>query len=190
MTESHDMVRVFLIGVLALVALALVAVNLPERGRPHPDGGDPQSASTARIEGLWEGTLTAYRPDGTVEQSLKESRLVAKVSPGERALTITRLLPGGGSEELSGSEVEAAGGDLKRRIQVPGGGLAVLSGKRVGPAIFWHRQDAASGLKETLREEILETPGGDLYTLDGMRATGGQLLILEGRYRRADRTPR
>ena len=188
------MVRVFLIGVLALVALALVAVNLPDRARPHQEAGTGNggSLSRERFEGLWEGTLTIFRPDGQVEQSSEESRLFRRVAAGERALAITRLLPGGGSEELSGSEVEAPGGDLKRRIQKPGGGTAVSTGRRVGAAIFWHRQDPVSGLRETLREEIVATPGGDLYTLDGARATGpgGQLLILEGRYRRADRTPR
>lgn len=186
------MVRVFLIGVLALVALALVAVNLPERARPNPGGASSEGLSIlpARFDGLWEGTLTSYRPDGRVEESSEESRLFTRMAPGERALTITRVLRDGGSEELSGTEVEAPGGELKRRIQIPGGGLASSSGRRVGTAIFWHREDPASGLRETLREEIVATPSGDLYTLDGARASGGQLLILEGRYRRADRAPR
>jgi len=178
------MIRVFLISLVALVALAMVAHHLPAELRPA--GGDDESL-LGRWEGAWEGTLVSYRPDGSTLQSVRARYEYRRVSATEQTLVMTDRAADGSTRGSTGAQA-LIGDAFERTIALADGKPSRFSGRRVGDAIFWHHRDAATGAEETYREQILSTPDGDLYTIDGAGSPGKEgLLLFEGRFHRVDR---
>jgi len=187
------MIRVFILSVLAFAALVMVARNL--RGRaPEPTEVieqivEDESTPFARWDGAWEGTFNTRRPDGTLESSVQVHQEYTTITPTEQKVTITDRLADGTVKESRGQNTEVNGA-LECRLWEPDGAMKLLTGTRAGRALFWHRRDAAAGIEETFREEIVRDAGGDLYTIDGVGLYGkgrAEVLLYEGRYRRADR---
>src|SRR5678815_4675162 len=94
------MIRVFLISLVALVALAMVAHHLPAELRPA--GGDDESL-LGRWEGAWEGTLVSYRPDGSTLQSVRARYEYRRVSATEQTLVMTDRAPDGSMYTIDGA---------------------------------------------------------------------------------------
>ena len=191
------MVRVFLLAVLSLTALILVARALPSPGG-HPmmagmeaDTFDPRSPF-APWDGVWQGTLNVYHPDGTLESSAQVRQERATLSAGEQTLLIVGRAADGRETRERGRET-MAGDHLERRLWNDDGTSRLLQGRLIGRAILWHRLDPRTGMEETLREEVLRAGKEDLYTIDGWGvypAGGGAApvrRVIEGRFRRAER---
>lgn len=184
------MIRVFLISLLALGALVIVARNLPEGSGAADDPSltlDDQQMF-AQWDGAWEGTFRTYATDGTLQETIQVRQVYESVSPMEQTVVITDRMPDGTTRVSRGRNV-LFGGRLECEVRAPDGTTKVLAGRRAGNAVIWHRREPASGAEETYREEILRTLDGDLYTIDGLRTTGGRggTVLYEGRYRRVER---
>ena len=178
------MIRVFLIALVGLFALAMVAHHLPAELRPA--GGDDASL-LGRWEGVWDGTLVSYRPDGTAAETLRARYEYRRLSDSEQTLVMTYHAEGGATRGYTGSQA-LVGEVFERNVAQADGKPGRLAGRRVGDAIFWHHRDASTGAEETYREQILSTPDGDLYTIDGAGSGGkGGMLLYEGRFHRVDR---
>ena len=192
------MIRVFLLALVALAALLLVATHLPYQP-PAPRTaqeiseeaeGSPEAGPFARWDGVWEGTLTTRRPDGTIVQTAKLRQEHTTISPAEQKINVKDRGAGGGAV-ISKHVHREVGDQLECEVTDPNGARRILGGNLSGSAIFWHRRDPATRAEESYREEILRLPGGDLYTLDGFRVDpSGESLIYEGRYRRVESQPR
>ncbi|HKY32281.1 MAG TPA: hypothetical protein VJV23_07080 [Candidatus Polarisedimenticolia bacterium] len=184
------MTRALALGVLALLALSLIARAFP--GDPsalaQPASGPSDAAPFAPWDGAWEGAFNVYQPDGTRESSVSVRQRYVSLSPTEQNVEIVDRLPDGSTRVSRGRNV-ASGGRLECRIWEPDGTSKLLVGRRLGRALLWHRRDDAAGVEETFREEILLTPSGELYTIDGYglygTGAGRRHLLFEGRYRRA-----
>lgn len=191
------MVRVFLLAVLSLLALVLVARALPSPGgQPmvagmEADSFDPRSPF-APWDGVWQGTLNIYHPDGSLESSAQVRREHASLSADEQTILIVGHAADGRETHERGRET-MAGERLERRLWGDDGTSRLLQGRLIGRAILWHREDPRTGMEETLREEILHTGKEDLYTIDGWGTypTGGGAApvrrVFEGRFRRSER---
>jgi len=188
------MIRVFFLGLIGLAALVVIARQFPA----VPDGGiapsealDQTGGPFARMDGDWEGAVVTYLPDGTPLSTQKSRRQHDSMSPGLQNITITMRQPDGTTATpkviMTGRSLEQQGA-LRRELSGPDGTLAVYAGRRAGLAMIWHRRDDAAGLEETLREEVIRTAQGDLYTLDGTGSyeKGRRRVIFEGRFRRPD----
>lgn len=191
------MIRVSLLGVLGLIALVLVARNLPDYPGPGQTGeaagrvAADDTAPFARWAGVWEGVFVSRRPDGTPVESTRVRQEYIDVNPLEQSVVITDKQASGVTIVSHGTNRSVPGG-LECRVTDPNGVSKVLEGRKEGTAIFWHRRVLSAGIEESFREEILRTPTGDLYTIDGVGFYGGAagtVLLFEGRYRRVD-TPR
>jgi len=190
------MVRVFVLGLLALGALVLVVRGLPSpAAAPRLFGGEDAITDNveglARWDGVWEGTLRRYEPDGSLESATRERREHTTLSQSEQTLRVQDEAEGAAPQQRRG-RITWQGGRLGCQIWNPDGSVMIADGRMAGRVIFWHRRDERTGLEESVREEILRLPDGDLYTLDGWgiypRSGGGQArLTLEGRYRRSAR---
>ena len=186
------MIRVFLLGVLGLIALALVARSLPKydvRRAPVVDGAVAADGSGlfARWAGVWEGEFTTRRPDGTLVAVTKVRQEYTDVNDNEQNVVITDWPAGGAAIVSSGTNRSGPDG-LECVLTDPNGVTKLLEGRQAGSAIIWHRHDAEARVEETFREEILAMPGGDVYTIDGFGIYGGAtgtVLLFEGRYHRA-----
>ena len=184
------MIRVFLLGVLGLIALAMVARNLPKYAAQEPAAiaGAPvdETAPFARWAGAWEGEFVTRRPDGTVVEITKVRQEYTDVTPGEQRVVITDRHASGETIVSNGFNQVVDGG-LECRLTDQNGISKILKGRRESATIFWHRRDAGTGLSESFREQILALPAGDLYTIDGFGiygGAGGTVLLFEGRYHR------
>ena len=193
------MIRVFLLGVLGLIALALVARNLPDYAVPTSAGAPARMPAAAddtapfvRWEGVWEGAFVSRRPDGTVVETTSVRQEYTSLNPLEQSVVITDQ-HGSGPAIVSNGTNRAVPGGLECRVTDPNGITKVYTGVKEQGALFWHRRDPAAGIEEGFREEILALPDGDLYTVDGFGiygANGGSVLQFEGRYRRVGNTAR
>jgi len=192
------MIRVFLLALLALGALVLVATRLPYQA-PAPRAaheiseeaeGSGEAGPFARWDGIWEGTLTTRRPDGTIVETAQVRQESTTISPAEQKINV--MDRGAGRGAVISRHVHREVGDhLECEVTDPNGLRKILRGNLSGPVIFWHRRDPSTRGEESYREEVLRLPGGDLYTLDGFRVDAkGESLIYEGRYRRVENTPR
>jgi hypothetical protein len=188
------MIRVFLLAVVGLLALVMIAGRLPAGGGRPPGAAVAavavaEASSPARWDGTWEGSLTTYRADGTPEQTASVRCERQTVTPTEQRIVITERWGDGRTRVLTGS-LTTDGGQIARRLTNPDGTLTVYTGRKAGAVLFWHHRDELAGVEESLREEIVATPGGDLYTVDGFRLSerGGRAVrLIEGRYHRAAR---
>ncbi len=183
------MIRVFVLAVLALVALVAIARNLPDVRPAAPsrvsDGDAEEISVFSRWDGRWEGTLTAYRPDGTLISSVSVLREHTSISPTEQSV-LTRFEYEEGRRDTTHATNRVVDGRLESEVRRPDGSLLVLSGQKAGGALFWYWRDE-SGSEETRREAILELADEELLTVDGVRhrsADADDIVILEGRYRR------
>lgn len=184
------MIRVFVLGVLGLVALVLVARALP--AYPVRAAVDVETAPFARWEGVWEGEFVARRPDGTIVETTNVRQEYTSLSPLEQNVVITDR-HGSAPAEVSHGVNRSVSGRLECLVTDSRGVTKTLEGVRQGGAIFWHRREPAAGIQESFREEVLSLPEGDLYTIDGFGVYGADaadILLFEGRYRRVDSTRR
>jgi hypothetical protein len=187
------MVRVFVLALLALGGLALVARALPSpAGAPRLLGGMDDTSDTleglARWDGAWEGTWRRYTPEGGVESATRVRREHTTLSETEQTLGIQEGIESASPVRRRGRITRRDGG-LACQVWNPDGTVVEWQGHMSGLVIFWHRRDPRSGVEESLREEIVRTADGDLYSVDGWTISGdpqgGQLRrTLEGRYRR------
>lgn len=188
------MIRVFLLAVVAFAALVLVAQRLPyqpppaaaEAGGTAEDDEPRSTGPFARWDGVWEGTLTARLPDGTVVESARVRQEHTTITPTEQKVDITERDPAG--RAVVRRRVQRFVGErLECRVTDAGGAVKVLSGAVAGEALIWSRREPATGREETYREEVVRLAGGDLYTIDGYRRdSAGGTLVIEGRLRRAE----
>ena len=189
------MIRVFVLAILALVALVAIARNLPGMQPPEASGEAAAEMATtveqlspfARWEGVWEGKLSAFRSDGEPVSSVTVRQVHDTVSETEQTVSIIERQTDGETKEFTGTTL-LVDERFERRFLMPDGASVVYAGRREGNAIFWHRLDPVTGLEETIREEIIRSVDGDLYTIDGMRRdrqAGGEILLIQGRYHRA-----
>ena len=186
------MIRVCLLALMALLALVLVAKNLPGRAPEETTlvaQNDENGSDFARYEGVWKGSFNIHLPDGELDSTVVVEQTYTTVSSTEQSVLITDRHTDGRVEVSRGRNVERDG-SLTCEVWSEDGALKkVFTGHRSGRAIFWHRVDAAHAIEETFREEIIRTPEGDLYTIDGAGTyggAGGKMLIYSGRYRRVD----
>jgi len=184
------MIRVFLLALVGLAALAMVARNLPEYLRPAPAREIEWSADReplGRWEGTWSGTFITYAPDGTPGATIHRTLRYVSEGAGRQRVAISDEQAGGTTRE-SLLEQTFDGTTLKSRMTLKDGTMAAWEGRRAGDAVIWHRKDPATGAVESFRERIVAVPGGDMLTVDGVRvpAGGGAPQLIEGRYRRLD----
>src|SRR5262245_31964947 len=185
------MIRVFVLGVLGLIALALVAHNLPEysvraKALIAAPATIDESAPFARWDGTWEGEFVTRRPDGTLVERTRVLQKYTSLNSREQDVVITDQ-HGSGPAIVSKGSNRLVNGGLECRVTDPNGATKVLQGRQEDGAFFWHRRDPAAGIEESYREEIISMPGGDLYTIDGFGIYGvkpASVLMFEGRYRR------
>lgn len=184
------MIRVFVLAVLAFIALLAIANNLPDSQPEAPErgpAGDVEEISVfSRYNGRWQGRLTAYRLDGTPISSVTVRREHTLISPTEQSVLISFQYEDGRRETTRATN-RVVDGDLESEVHRPDGSSLVLTGKRVGGAIFWFWRDEASGSEESRREAVLALEDEDLFTVDGVRhrsTEADDLVVLEGRYRR------
>ena len=193
------MIRVFLLALVALAALMMVADRLPYQpaapapvSEPAPDGaaGVPDAGPFARWGGVWEGTISTRRPGGTLVEAVRVRQERTIVSAFEQKVVATQRGSGGGATVSIGIQRVRDYG-LESRLTDPNGIERVFAGGLQGDAIFWYRRDPVTRREESYREEILRTPEGDLYTIDGFRFDPvGETLVYEGRFRRVESLPR
>lgn len=184
------MIRVFFLGMIGLVALVLIARQFP--AAPRPDAAREEALERAagpfaRMDGVWEGAIVTYAADGTRLSSDTARRQHDSLSPGHQEIVLTLHHADGRTDTLRGRSTEQQG-SLRRELRDAAGGVAVYTGRQAGLAVIWHRSDPAAGIEETLREEVIRTVQGDLYTLDGAGSyeNGRQRVLVEGRFRRPD----
>src|SRR5215475_14147534 len=122
------MIRVLLLAMIALGALALVARHLPASLKPQPAA---HAASFERWEGTWEGTLVSYGQDGAELESSEVRLENDGISSGEQAVVMTRRRPDGRTVMTSGRRTRA-GDTLEYRVTNPDGTLRVMSGHQAG----------------------------------------------------------
>ncbi len=166
------MIRVFIIAVLALGALALIAHSLPV------------AVPADVMEGVWEGPFDTYSMAGERLASTRIRLEIETTEPGVRSVRRLERYPDGRVEESSG-EIHETDAELTWRMTDPEGNETVLAGRRQGPAIFWHTSDPSLGTQRSLREQVVHRAGGDLYTIDGagvLAGQAGQVVLYEGRY--------
>ena len=186
------MIRVFLLAVLGLAALAFLSHHLPDYLRATPDRQvtwEADAAPLARWEGVWSGSYSTYRADGTQVASTTARHEYRRQDDRRLAVTIVDQ-PDSGGELTTRGELTFDGSMLASRLTHPDGAGVVMQGRRVGDTVFWHRLDPVRGEEETLRERIVSTPDGDVLTVDGVVVSikdGRGLMLSEGRYRRVDR---
>jgi len=169
------MIRVFIIGVLALAALVLISGHLP-----IAESGDP-------MDGVWEGTLNTYTMQGDLVSSKRMRLQYAPEADGVRKVAISARRADGTVEEATG-EIRDIEGRLERRLVDRRGEETLFAGTRAGAAIIWHGGDASSQARQAWREQIVRTPDGDLYTVDGVGVFGdgsARVELYEGRYRKS-----
>lgn len=180
------MIRVLLLALAGLVALVIVAHHVPAPLAARPDD---MASPFSRREGTWEGTFTSYRPDGTMVDTLQVRHEYQRVSDTQQTVVISDRHADGRTSTSTGRDT-VNGDALECRLTNPDGTLRILTGRRVGETLFWRRHDELRGIDESYREQILQTPAGDLYTVDGAGVYGKDdrgMLLFEGRYRRVDR---
>jgi len=168
------MIRVFIIAVLALGALALIAHSLPVTGPSDP------------MDGVWEGPFDTYSMTGDRIASTRMRLEIETSAPGVRSVRLLARYADGHSEESTG-EIRTEDAGLTWRMIDAEGNETVLTGRRQGPAIFWRTDDPAGGMRRTLREQVVHRAGGDIYTVDGAGvslAGDGRVVLYEGRYER------
>lgn len=193
------MIRVFLLALVALAALVMVANHLPYQPaapafarEPAPEGAErsPDAGPFARWGGVWEGTISTRRPGGTLVETVRVRQERTLVSAIEQKVVATQRGSGGSATVSIGIQRVRDYG-LESRLTDPGGVEKVFAGSLQGDAIFWYRRDPVTRRQESYREEILRTPGGDLYTIDGFRVDpDGETVVYEGRFRRVESLPR
>jgi hypothetical protein len=183
---------VFVLAVLAFAALVAIARNLPDSRPEAPSrraaGNVEELSIFSRWNGRWEGTLTAYRLDGTPISSVTVQRDHTSISPTEQSVLI-RFEYDDGRRETTRAMNRVVDGRLESRVQRPDGSVLILSGKQADGALFWYWRDEAGGSEESRREAILELEDEDLFTVDGVRhrsTDADDLVLLEGRYRRIE----
>jgi hypothetical protein len=184
------MIRVFLLALLGLAALAMAARNLPEALRPAPDRAVEWEADTTpldRWDGSWSGTFITYEADGSLASTVRRSLRYTRADDRLQSVAITDEDAGGRSREFR-LEQTFDGSRLTSRRTMEDGTVVVLEGRRAGGAVTWHWKDAATGVFESYRERIVATPEGDVLTVDGVRLPGGGAAprLFEGRYHRLD----
>jgi len=189
------MIRVFGIAVLAFAALILVTRNLPDSAfRPAPGAKPGEVAAPPSVEalvGVWEGTVEMTRMDGTSAGSLG-IRQVRSIEPtGVQRIAIEERAADGA---IVTTEVEivrraeaGAGGDLFERTERRSGAPARLwQGRLRGETLVWSFQDAATGEKQSFREELMKAADGPILAVDGAGLLAGKPLLFAGRYRRVE----
>jgi hypothetical protein len=184
------MIRVFLLALLGLAALAMVARNLPEALRPAPDRAVEWEADTTpldRWDGTWAGTFITYEADGKPVSTVSRTLRYTRSDDRNQVVSITDEDSGGRTRE-SRQEQAFDGTAMTSRRTMEDGTISVLEGHRAGGAVTWHRKDSATGAFESYRERIVSSPEGDLLTVDGVMLTrsGAAPRLFEGRYHRLD----
>jgi hypothetical protein len=190
------MVRVFVLAVLALGGLALVARAMPPPALPPQRLGGVEDASDtleglARWEGSWEGTWRRYTAEGGLESATQVRRDHTTLSDGEQTIAIVEGTEGPSPVRRRG-RITRNDGRLTCQVWNPDGSAVEWQGQMSGRVIWWHRRDPRTGAEESLRDEVIRTAEGDLYSVDGWSIAaepqGGQIRrTLEGRYRRPAR---
>jgi hypothetical protein len=179
------MIRVFLLAMLGLVALVMVAHNLPAYLRaPAADQAD----IFGRWEGVWEGTSNTYLMDGTSVESSAARHEHTRVSDTEQRLVITNRFPDGRILVTSG-ELRLVGDRFECRLSDERGVPEVLTGWKTADGIVLRSTEPAAGFEAISFNEIVPTSEGDLYTVSGIRAPkdGREMRLFQGRYHRVKR---
>jgi len=144
-----------LVGILVVIFLTGAA---PLCAQPGP-------AALASLTGEWKGPFVVYTPEGEQVDSLTAEHRYRWEGDVQVGTQIDRY-PDGRVVRKTARNYVNDDGVLICEVDQPDGTTVTYRGRVSDGAIVWHRR-AEAGLVETFREQVVDTPSGPEYRIDG-----------------------
>ena len=143
---------------------ALLAFILLTTGPPPASAQSPRAALES-LTGHWTGPFVAYTPEGEQVDSLMAEHRYRWEGDVQVGTQIDRY-PDGRVVRKTARNYVNDDGVLICEVDQPDGTTVTYRGRVSDGAIVWHRRTEA-GLVETFREQVVDTPSGPEYRIDG-----------------------